>query len=234
MRTSLLIILRRVRSGILNAVEIKKKGLKSFSSGQSNPADRCAPVDLNVDSDEYLYLEPMNTQIILLRGLTPTGKNKVLMAPLRVALEETGLKNVRTYIQSGNIIASTDLDQTAVEKLVHAVIKDNFGGDIAVLSRTASYFRKALARNPFNGADTSKLYFTLLAAKPEIRILKEFLAPGYAPDKIEVVGDMAYVLCATKYSDLKVNNNFIERKLRVAATTRNYNTISKIAEMGME
>lgn len=45
---------------------------------------------------------------------------------------------------------------------------------------------------------------------------------------------MAYVLCATKYSDLKVNNNFIERKLRVAATTRNYNTVSKIAELGRE
>ena len=176
----------------------------------------------------------MNTQIILLRGVTPTGRNKVLMAPLRAALEEAGLKNVRTYIQSGNVIASTDLNRTAVEKLVHNVIKDNFGGDIVVLSRTAAYFKKALARNPFHGADTSKLYFTLLAAKPEPRILKDFLAPGYAPDKIEVVGDMAYVLCATKYSDLKINNNFIERKLSVAATTRNYNTISKLAELGVE
>lgn len=186
------------------------------------------------DRVEDPYLDAMNTQIILLRGVTPTGKNKVLMAPLRAALEDAGLKNVRMYIQSGNVIASTDLDKAAVEKLVHAVINDNFGGDIAVLSRTASYFRKALARNPFNGADTTKLYFTLLAAKPETCILKEFLATGYAPDKIEVVGDMAYVLCATKYSDLKINNNFIERKLRVAATTRNYNTVFKLAELGME
>ena len=84
---------------------------------------------------------------------------------------------------------------------------------------------------PFKVADTSKLYFTLLASKPEIRLVKEFLAPGYKPDKIEVIGDMTYVLCATKYSDLKINNNFIERKLNVSATTRVYNTIAKLVEL---
>lgn len=51
------------------------------------------------------------------------------------------------------------------------------------------------------------------------------------PDKIEVVADMAYVLCATKYSDLKINNNFIERKLRTSATTRVYNTIAQLTEL---
>jgi uncharacterized protein (DUF1697 family) len=173
----------------------------------------------------------MNTQIILLRGVTPTGKNKVPMAPLRAALEDAGLKNARTYIQSGNVIAFTDLDQIALERLVHAVIKDNFGGDIVVMSRTASYFRKVLVNNPFNEADTSKVYFTLLSSKPETHILKEFLATEYAPDKIEVVDDMAYVLCATKYRDMKINNNFIERKLKVPATTRVYNTIAKLVEM---
>ncbi len=172
----------------------------------------------------------MKTQIVLLRGVTPTGKNKVPMAPLREALENAGLKNVRTYIQSGNVIVSSGLDQEAIEKLVHGVIEEKFGGDIVVLARPAAYFKDVLAHNPFAGADTSKLYFTLLSSVPDARLLQEFLTPGYAPDKIEVLADMAYVLCATKYSDLKINTNFIERKLRTSATTRVYNTIAKLAE----
>ena len=75
--------------------------------------------------------------------------------------------------------------------------------------------------------------------KAKGQLAQRFLAPGYTPDTIEVVGDMAYVLCAlcyvlcaTKYSDLKINNNFIARKLKTSATTRVYNTIRKIMELG--
>lgn len=170
----------------------------------------------------------MKTRIILLRGVMPTGQNKVLMAPLRAALEEAGLGNVRTYIQSGNVLASTDLAQAALETLVHRVIEQSFGGDIQVLAREAPYFQQALKRNPFKDSDPSKLYFTLLANRPADDLVTSFHALGHEPDQISVVGDMAYVLCATKYSDLRANNNFIERKLKVPATTRNFNTLSKL------
>lgn len=170
----------------------------------------------------------MNTQIILLRGVMPTGKNKVPMAPLRAALETAGLRDVRTYIQSGNVIAATKLDQASVEGLVHQVIKQQFGGDIKVLARSPSYFIDAMKNNPFNGHDPSKLYFTFLGARPEAPLLQSFHTLDHAPDQVRVVGDMTYVLCATKYSDLKANNNFVERKLKVAATTRNFNTVSTL------
>ena len=173
----------------------------------------------------------MKTQIILLRGVTPMGKNKVPMAALRTALEHAGLKDVRPYIQSGNVLVSSNLDQRRLERLVHDVIEENFGGDLAVLAREAPYFKDALARNPFAGQDPARLYFTLLSAKPETGVLDAFLAPGYLPDRIEVIDDMAFVLCATKYSDLKINNNFIERKLKVSATTRVYNTIAKLVSL---
>jgi uncharacterized protein (DUF1697 family) len=156
------------------------------------------------------------------------------MAPLRVELEKAGFKNVRTYIQSGNIVAASSLSQSELEKLVHNIIKENFGGDIKVLARTVNQFRDIIARNPFKNADTSKLYFTFLAAKPDDVLIREFLAQGYSPDQVEIIDDTVYVLCATRYSDLKANNNFIERKLKVASTTRIYNTVVKLAELGTE
>ena len=83
----------------------------------------------------------------------PTGRNKVPMAALRSALEAAGLEDVQTYIQSGNVIASSALTRRALEALVHELIAEQFGGDIVVLAREAAYFRRALARSPFADED---------------------------------------------------------------------------------
>ena len=164
----------------------------------------------------------------------PTGKNKVPMKPLRAALEQAGLRDVRTYIQSGNIIATTSLKQRAVEQLVHDVIAKEFGGDIAVIARTLSKFRDILNSNPFKRVDTAKLFFTLLSAKPNKRLVEEFLAPDYSPDKVRVIGDTVYIVAADQYAGLKANNNYIERKLKVAATTRVYRTMAKLLELSRD
>lgn len=170
----------------------------------------------------------MNTQILLLRGVMPTGKNKVLMAPLRAALEAAGLKEVRTYIQSGNVIVSTELEQPELEQLVHHTIKNKLGGDIQVIARTPTYFMRVMANNPFKDESPSQLYFTLLRSPADSVLLHAFHALEHAPDQVRVIDDIAYIVCATRYRDLKANNNFIERKLKVVATTRNFNTMSRL------
>lgn len=176
----------------------------------------------------------MNTYIILLRAVMPTGKNKVPMAPLRTVLEQAGLASVRTYIQSGNVVAVSDLEQSALETLVHDVIAREFGGDITVLARSVSYFQTLLARNPFANADPAQLYFTLLAGIPEPQLVAAFLAQDHAPAQVQVIDDMVYILCATSYSDTRANNTFIERRLKLAATTRVYKTIAKVVALGVE
>ena len=173
----------------------------------------------------------MNTFVILLRGITPTGKNKVPMAPLREALADAGLGGVRTYIQSGNVIATSDLMHVEMEKLVHDVIHRSFGGDIAVLARTAKEFANILKRCPFTNIDRSKLYCSLLAANPDKELLKEFLSTDFSPDQVRFVSHTIYTLYATKHGDSKFNNNYFERKLKVTATTQNLNTMSKLAAL---
>ena len=175
----------------------------------------------------------MKTTIILLRGVMPTGKNKVLMAPLRTALEEVGLSQVRTYIQSGNVIVSTRLGLPAVERLVHETIKEQLGAELKVLARHVPYFEEVLARNPFKDEDPAKLYFTLLASLPEAATLAAFQALDHAPDQVRVVGDMAYVRCHT-VQRREGQQQFHREKLKLAATTRNFNTISKLVALGNE
>lgn len=171
------------------------------------------------------------TYIILLRGVTPSGKNKVSMAPLRTALARAGLKDVQTYIQSGNIVVSSTLTQSALENLVHKVIRKKFGGDVTVLARTAQQFARVLKRNPFTDADGAKLYFTFLVTKPDKKLLKELLSTDFTPDRAKHVNNMIYTLYATKHRDSKFNNNFFERKLKVKATTRNLSTMLNLVAL---
>jgi uncharacterized protein (DUF1697 family) len=173
----------------------------------------------------------MKTYVILLRGVMPTGKNKVPMAYLRAALAHAGLQDTQTYIQSGNVVAKSGLTQGALELLVHDVIKKRIGADIAVIARPAERFREVLENNPFRHADTARLYFSLLRSHPEPKLAKAFLATDFGPDQIRIVDGAIYALYATKLSDSKFVNNFFERKLKVIATTRNFNTVTKLVEL---
>lgn len=173
----------------------------------------------------------MKTYVILLRGVTPTGRNRVPMAELRVALAAAGLVDVRTYIQSGNVIAKSDLDQAGIGQLVHDTIKEKIGADITVITRTPGQLMQVLEGNPFPDADQTRLYYSLLSAPPAPNLLQEFLALDFAPDELRVIDDTLYTLYATKLSDSRFINNFFERKLKVAATTRNFNTMSRLVEL---
>ena len=176
----------------------------------------------------------MNTFVILLRGITPTGKNKVPMAPLRIALTEAGLKDVQTYIQSGNVIAASELTPAALETLVHKIIRRSFGGDIAVVARTARRFARILKQNPFAEAEGARLYFTLFATAPDKKLLKDFLSTDFSPDQVRFVKNTMYTLYATKHSDSKFNNNFFERRLKAIATTRNHNTMVNLVALAAQ
>ncbi|HMK43381.1 MAG TPA: DUF1697 domain-containing protein [Dissulfurispiraceae bacterium] len=171
------------------------------------------------------------TNVILLRGVTPTGKNRVPMADLRSALADAGFVDVQTYIQSGNAIVKTAMQQAEVETFVHNVIKRRIGADITVLARTPSQLGGILKNNPFPSADPSKLYFTILSDQPNQKLIDTLFEINFSPDKIEIIGDTIYTLYATKHSDSKFNNNSFERKIKVAATTRNFNTMTSLVKM---
>ena len=171
------------------------------------------------------------TYIILLRGIMPVGKNKVPMATLRTVLSAAGLKDARTFIQSGNVIARSNLDQTGIEDFVHQEIQDKIGPDITVIARKVEQFQQICKQNPFVNVDTARVYFTILASPPDITQLKSFLSTDFSPDKIQVTGDTIYALYNTKYSDSKFTNNYFENKLKIKATTRNFNTMNQLVEM---
>ena len=175
----------------------------------------------------------MKKYAILLRGVTPTGKNRVPMAELRAALSDAGLLDVQTYIQSGNVIAKSALAQSSLESFVHEVIFREIGADIAVIARTHEQLMRVMEGNPFPLSGASRTYFSLFSAPAAPHLIEALCRLEFSPDRVSVGQDALYTLYATKHSDSKFNNNFFERKLKVSATTRNFNTMSRLVELSV-
>jgi uncharacterized protein (DUF1697 family) len=172
--------------------------------------------------------------VAMLRGINVAGKNKIKMPDLEALFVGLGHADVTTYIQSGNVVftgpgRSTSAMASAIEKR----IARDLGLDVGVVLRTKSELAKVIAANPFvpGGADFAKLHVTFLAAKPGAALVRAIDDSGFGPDEFRVHGREIYLHCPAGYGKTKLNNTFWERRLKTAATTRNWNTVTKLFEL---
>jgi uncharacterized protein (DUF1697 family) len=181
----------------------------------------------------------MTVFIDLLRAVN-VGGVKVPMADLRAALEESGLRGVETYVQSGNVVCETDDgDAVAHARLVHEAIAGRFGYHVDVLTLTAAELSAAAAGNPFLAggappADEKILHVTFLQAPAEAAAFAALSLPA-AGDEAAVLspdGRRIYLRLPYGYGRTKLNNAWFERALMTRATTRNWRTVVALAGMG--
>ena len=174
----------------------------------------------------------MTTYISILRGINVGGQKKIKMEELKKLYESLGFKNVRTYIQSGNVIFEC-LD-TNLAKLIHQIeqnIKNSLGFNVIVFIRTKNEIQKLIKNNPFAKKDLSKLYVIFLS---DIKTKPPTDEINNTKDKTEeffISGREIYLFCPNGYGISKLSNNFFERKLNTSATTRNWRTVNKLFEL---
>lgn len=178
----------------------------------------------------------MTRYIAFLRGINVGGQKKVPMAELREVLSETGLKSIQTYIQSGNIVLeSENHSKKDLQESIEKVIDDHFGFHVPVLVKSVIDIKHILENNPFNNKEdleSNRIYFVLLFQKPSDEKIILFKEEHYPKEKWQIVGDCLYLCCENGYGKAKLNNNVVERKLKVDATTRNHKTMEKLLELG--
>lgn len=174
----------------------------------------------------------MKTYIVLLRGVNVSGKKIVKMAVLKAVLIENGFINVATYIQSGNIILSSDLNKDVVATKVQQLIFDHFQLQIAVFCLDLKEMETALKNNPFtDNIEPNKLFFTFLNDEPAVDLLAGLETLDFAKDQFKVIDKVLYFYLPDGMSNSKLNNNFFEKKLQLTATGRNLNTINKLINL---
>lgn len=176
----------------------------------------------------------MTTYLIFLRGVMPTGKNKVPMAQLREVLTKAKFKNVQTYIHTGNIVLESKFKAKSLEKKVHDLIQKQIGPDLVVVAKTPTQVQKILKENPFKKEDASRIFYTMLAQKPSPAKIKEVTQTNFLPEKIQFKGDVAYAYIPESNAKSKINNNGLEKLLGVSSTARNVNTMKKLLEMSLK
>jgi len=177
----------------------------------------------------------MEKYIILLRGINVSGKNKLKMADLRAMLEAMKFANIQTYIQSGNIVLEAkEMPNIELAQCVKTQIKTTFDYDVPTLVLRVGEWQAIFQNNPFltkRNEDTTKLHVTILAELPDKGLINTIKDIQHKADEFEIIGNNIYLFCPDGYGRTKFTNIFFERKLKVAATTRNWSTMGKLMEM---
>jgi uncharacterized protein (DUF1697 family) len=175
-------------------------------------------------------------QIVLLRGVNLGPRNRIAMPELRKLLEAAGFADVRTYVQSGNIVLSTrrtpESTATACEKLIAAEL----GLEIPAVVRTGDELAEVVRRNPLAGvADDPKRYqVSFLDREPDPGVIERLSAAAADGERMEAIGREIYAWHPAGIARSKMWAALAGKGLGVKATARNWTTVTTLLEMAGE
>lgn len=176
--------------------------------------------------------------LALLRGINVSGHNMIKMEALKNMLENMGFTGVETYIQSGNVFVTSDEENgSAVGFKIKQEIYKVFGHDVPVIVVTKNDLELCFTNNPFlkeKEVDIKKLYVAFISKELSSSAINELKISQFKPDEVVIDGKRIFVKYAVGAGKTRLDQKYIEKKLNVTATMRNYNTVSKLLEMYQE
>lgn len=179
----------------------------------------------------------MMVYISILRGINVSGHKLIKMDALRKLYENLGFHSITTYVQSGNVVFSAaDTDPKKLEEKISLQIEKDFGFDVPIIVLTISKLRQIIDDNPFlkdPNKNEAFLHVTFLSSKSEYTDFETIEGKKQSGEEIVFSEHAVYLYCPNGYGKTKLTNSFLEPKLKVVATTRNWKTtkeLLKIAE----
>jgi uncharacterized protein (DUF1697 family) len=174
----------------------------------------------------------MKTFISILRGINVSGHNIIKMDQLKKLMMSLGFENVQTYIQSGNIIYQTkNNDISKLNELIKKGIQKEFGHDVPIFTLSLAELEKVIQNNPFSikeNIDTAFFHVSFLTKVPDKEKVALLALVDSKNDEFEIVEQALYLYCPNGYGSTKLTNTFVESKLKVNATTRNWKTCNEL------
>lgn len=174
----------------------------------------------------------MNTYIALFRGINVGGHNILPMLELVAMLEDLGLSQIKTYIQSGNVVFQSKENSVELSQKIGAEIEHRHGFVVQVMILDVNEFKRAIASNPFvdTEAEPNALHFFFLASLPEHPDLKALESVKKDSEQFRLIDKVFYLYAPEGVGRSKLAMK-VERALGVTVTARNWRTISKTMEM---
>jgi uncharacterized protein (DUF1697 family) len=175
----------------------------------------------------------MNTMIMLLRGINVGGKNILRMAELRAVLQEIGLEQVKTYIQSGNVVfQSAKNDRDGLVEEISMAIEKSHGLNPQILLLTVGEWQEAMAANPFpeGESEPKNLHLFFLASIPDNPDFGKLEALEAESEQFQLIDHVFYLYAPEGIGRSKLATS-VEKALGVPVTARNWRTVEKIMDM---
>ncbi len=173
--------------------------------------------------------------LALLRGINVSGHNMIKMDALKKALEEIGFQNVTTYIQSGNVFVETDEESGfSVGFKIKQEIYKAFGHEVPVIVVSKADLEWSFKNNPFlkqKDVDTKKLYVAFISKELSSSAINELKISQFKPDEAIIDRNRIFIKYDIGAGKTRLDQKYIEKKLNVTATIRNWNTVTKLLEM---
>ena len=176
----------------------------------------------------------MQTHLILLRGINVSGHNMIKMEILKTTLENIGFLNVRTYIQSGNVFVDTPEENASkVGFQIKQEIFKSLGLDVPLVVVNKLDLESCFKNNPFlkNTIDIKKLYIAFISKELTNSALDELKISQFKPDEASIDKSRIYIKYDIGAGKTRLDQKYIEKKLNVVATIRNWNTVTTLLEM---
>ncbi len=174
----------------------------------------------------------------MLRGINVGPHKRMKMDKLRTSCEGLGFQQVKTYIQSGNLVfQAAKLSPAGLSKKVEERIVNDFGFPVDVISRSREEMNQIIQGNPLlkeAGIDLTKLHVAFLSDVPTAAALKKLQALTLLPDRARCSGKELYLYFPNGVSGSSLWKHPLDRVLSVITTTRNWNTVNKLYEMALE
>jgi uncharacterized protein (DUF1697 family) len=176
----------------------------------------------------------MTKYVALLRGINVGGKNVIKMETLRKIVSDLGFDNVKTYVNSGNVVFETK--KTPDNKLatkIHDAIEKELGLDVSVMARSVDEIKEIIKKNPYEGQFDDHKYVHVFFLENELSAEQKQLLLANCSDVefISVDGRTIYYMLKISIIDSALGKGFIDKKLKIPSTARNWRTVNKIAEM---
>lgn len=177
----------------------------------------------------------MARHIVLLRGINLAQRNRVAMPELRVALEEAGFRDVRTYVQSGNVVLSSTRSPERVARDVGALIARRFGFEIAVVVRSRAELEEVVRRNPLAhvASNPSRYLVTFMSGELPADFADDLKAVA-TQEPFAIIGREVYSWHPDGVGRSPLWERLAGKRLGIAGTSRNWTTVTTLLTMADE
>jgi uncharacterized protein (DUF1697 family) len=178
----------------------------------------------------------MARYVALLRGINVGPRNRVAMPALREALEVAGFEDVRTYVQSGNVVLGSRAKPETVRRKVEQVVADRFALEIPVVVRTRAELAAVVKRNPLGKVATEpkRYQVSFLSAKLSAKVVRELEEVAAPEEQVVVSGREVYAWHPKTIARSKLWAKLAGKDLGVTATSRNWATVEALLELAAD